>query len=264
MGVSNIESATLRLTRNLAPLRVRKLHLNDITDALRAGFEDWRACGTYAVTFAVVLPMATAFVGAAVAAPYFIPFLLPILSGLALLGPLSTLWFAALSRARERDPAATMEDATAVFDTPRRITLQRLSFIAVVLFLAWIAVAWGIYHVTLGETPSPQPLFLRMFTTAAGWEMVSAGTIIGVGFAFLMLAIGLVSFSLALDRDITTLQAISTSLSAVAHNLTFALVWGALVTAGLVIGMLPGLLGLAVVVPIFGHATWHVYRRTIR
>jgi len=261
--LSSVSFMNLLPAGNAAPLQVHKLNFDDMKDALRAGFADWRASGTYAVTFAVVLPMATAFVGAAVAAPNFIPFLLPILSGLALLGPVATMWFAALSRARERNPEATMEDAAAVFDTPRRFTLQWLSVVAVALFLAWIATAWGIYHVTLAQTPIPQPLLPRMFTTAGGWAMIGAGTAVGACYALAALALGLISFPLALDRDVSTFQALSISVNVVLHNLVFALAWGVMVTVGLIVGMLPGLVGLGVVMPVLGHATWHIYRRAI-
>ncbi len=261
--LSSISFTSLLPARNAAPLQVHKLNFDDMKDSLRAGFADWRASGTYAITFAVVLPMATAFVGAAVAAPDFIPFLLPILSGLALLGPVATMWFAALSRARERNPEATMEDAAAVFDTPRRLTLQWLSLVAVALFLAWIATAWGIYHVTLAQAPAPQPLLTRMLTTTDGWTMIGAGTAAGACYALAALALGLISFPLALDRDVSTHQALFTSVSVVRHNLVFALAWGVIVTIGLIVGMLPGLLGLGVVMPVLGHTTWHIYRRAV-
>jgi uncharacterized membrane protein len=261
--LSNADIASLYQPRRGAPLQIHQLQLHDMAEALRAGYDDWLACSTYAITFAVVLPMATAFVGASVAAPSIIPFLFPILSGLALLGPLATMWFAALSRVRERNPDATMEDAAAVFDTPRRLTLQWLAVAAVALFLAWIAAAWEIYHLTLAHAPGGQKLLTTMFSTHAGWTMIAAGTAVGMVFALAALAIGLISFPLALDRDVTAIQVISASIRAVAQNLVFSLVWGLLVTGGLILGMVPALLGLGIVMPIFGHASWHIYRRAI-
>ncbi len=245
-----------------APLHIHKLGLHDAQAALRAGFEDWRACRTDGVTLAFVLPLAAMFVGAVVAAPHFVPFLLPICAGFALLGPAATLWFTALSRAHARDADATMEDAAAMFDTPRRLTIQRLGMITVALFVAWIAIAWGIYEGTLASIDSSQPLFVRMFTTSAGWSMIGLGTLAGAVLALLALAMGLFAFPLALDRDVGTFEAMSAALRALGHNLPFALGWGALVTVALGVGVLPALLGLTLVMPVLGHATWHVYRRT--
>jgi uncharacterized membrane protein len=89
---------------------------------------------------------------------------------------------------------------------------------------------------------------------------------VGVGFLFalLVLAISVVSFPLLLDRDVGLYGAVSTSIRAVATNPSPMALWGLIVAGGLAIGMLPAFLGLIVVLPVLGHATWHLYRKVVR
>jgi uncharacterized membrane protein len=244
-----------------APFEIRKLRLRDLAEALVLGFGDLRHCRTDALTMAVIYPVAGVFVAAAVVEQVFLPFIFPICAGFALLGPLATLWFAALSRQRERGD----ESAASVFLSPRLGAIQRMSGIAILLFLAWNIVAAVIYGATLGSsTAAPQaPFFVRVFTTGAGWTMIVAGCAAGAVFAVLALAISSISFSLVLDRPVTARQAIATSVRAMMRNPLFVFVWGAVVVAGLIVGAVPFLLGLVIVLPVLGHATWHIYRRMV-
>ena len=196
------------------------------------------------------------------AAPSLTPFLFPICAGFALLGPLTSLWFAALSRARELNGTATAEAAAAVFDTPRRITIQRLGLLIVALFLAWIATAGLIYQHTLGQSGQAGGLsfFAAVFASPAGWSMLRIGCLVGFCFAITVLGVGFIAFPLALDRDVSVTQACGASLRVLFGSPLVVLAWGALVAGLLAIGIVPVLLGLALVLPVLGHASWHIYR----
>src|SRR5207249_3586876 len=137
--------------------------------------------------------------------------------------------------------------------------------ILLLLFLLWLATAGQIYIATLGPEP-PQTLaaFERgLFHSAEGSVLIAAG--IGVGFLFAVAAfvIGAVSFPLLLDRDVGMWRAIATSVKAVTQNLGVMAIWGLIVAASLVLGSIPALVGLIIVVPVLGHATWHLYRKLI-
>jgi uncharacterized membrane protein len=99
--------------------------------------------------------------------------------------------------------------------------------------------------------------------TSAGWALIVIGVGAGFLFAVLVLAISVVSFPLLLDRDVGIDTAVWASVRAVAANPGIMAVWGAIIVAGLVVGSIPALVGLAVVMPVLGHATWHLYRRMI-
>ena len=102
-----------------------------------------------------------------------------------------------------------------------------------------------------------------MFTTGAGWAMIVVGIGVGFLFALLVLAVSVVSFPLLLDRNVGIGTAVSTSMRAVAANPGIMAVWGLIVAGGLVLGSLPLFVGLVVVLPVLGHATWHLYRKVV-
>jgi uncharacterized membrane protein len=242
------------------PLEIRKMSLSDIRDALAAGYDDLKACRTDALLMAVIFPVAGIVIAGVVVVQGLLPFVFPLFSGFALLGPLATLWFAALSRQRERG-----DDSLVRVFSARRKAIQSLSAIVISMFLVWNAVAGLIYYLTLGSSPDEAgaSFFQRVFATGAGWEMIIIGCLSGAVFAIATLAVSVISFPLILDRPVTATQAVSTSFHAMARNPVFVLGWGAAVAIGLTLGTIPCLLGLVIVLPVFGHATWHVYRRMV-
>jgi uncharacterized membrane protein len=247
------------------PIDIRTVGLGELLPVLKAGFDDLRELRTDTLTIAVIYPLCGLIVAGVIADRALLPFLFPACAGFALVGPLATLWYAALSRARERTNEGLAENTLHLFHGPRGRSLRLLGGVAILLFLLWNGSAALIYYGTLGSSSAkPNAFFLvRVLTTTAGWEMTIIGCGVGVVFALIAVAIGCVSFPLALDKPVTALEAIEVSLQAMRRNPVFMLAWGAVIVAGLVIGALPGLLGLAVTLPILGHATWHVYRRII-
>ena len=249
----------------VANYEIRKAPLRDIPDVLIRGFEDARASRSGALATAAIYPLTAILLGGIVATQGLLPFLFPVCAGFALLGPLATLWFVALSRERDRTGAVSSSGAAQIFNTPRSAAIKRLAGVMVGFYLAWIAVAGVIYGMTLGTSAEriAAPFFERVFTTHAGWTMAVSGCLVGGLFALVALAIGCISFPLAIDRNVTARQALGTSVRAVLRNPVLALVWGAVVVAGLILGAIPALLGLGLILPVLGHANWHLYRKLI-
>ena len=133
------------------------------------------------------------------------------------------------------------------------------------LFVTWIATAQAIYVAAFGyETAAGIPDFARrVLTTPQGWWLIIVGCGVGFLFALIALCISVVSFPMMLDRHATAGEAMVTSLRAMAQNPVPMAAWGLIVAVLLVLGTLPFFLGLAVVIPLLGHATWHLYRETI-
>ena len=112
--------------------------------------------------------------------------------------------------------------------------------------------------------PESIPQFLHdVFTTSQGWKLILYGNAAGLVFAIAALAVSVVSFPLLLDRDVGAAVAIMTSMRAIAANPVPMAAWGLIVAVLLFVGSLPFFAGLAVVMPILGHATWHLYRKVI-
>jgi uncharacterized membrane protein len=133
------------------------------------------------------------------------------------------------------------------------------------IFLIWLAVAEAIYVATFDySAPASISQFASdVFNTSAGWKLIVFGTGVGFLFAVVALTIGAISFPLLLDRDVGAAVALLTSIRVVAANPFTMALWGFIVAALLVIGSIPFFLGLTVVVPVLGHATWHLYRKAV-
>ena len=133
------------------------------------------------------------------------------------------------------------------------------------IFLIWMAVANAIYVTYFGyAAPTSIGQFVHdLFATSAGWKLILVGNGVGFLFAVAVLMISVVSFPLMLDRHAGAGEAIATSIRAVLRNPVPMAAWGVIVAVLLVVGSLPAFLGLAVVIPLLGHATWHLYREVI-
>jgi uncharacterized membrane protein len=244
-----------------APVSIRRMELKDIRDAVKAGFDDVRHFRTDQLSIAIIYPIAAAFLAAIVVLQDFLPLVFPVCTGFALLGPMATLWFAALSRQRERND----ESVLSVFTPTRLVAIQRLAVTGIMLFVVWNVTAGIIYGVTLGSSNADAgaSFYHRVLYTNAGWTLIVIGCATGAIFAVLSLAVFFISFPLVLDRPITASHAIAISVRAMLRNPFMVLAWGAVVVLGLGLGAIPALLGIVIVLPTLGHASWHLYRRVV-
>ena len=250
---------------NPAPLTIRKIGVADLMDALKHGYDDFIAMPTHAVFLCLIYPIVALVLARLTLGYDVLPLLYPLAAGFALVGPLAAIGFYELSRQREQGREVSWRDAFDVFHSPSIGAIAALAVLLLIVFAIWIAVAQAIYVATFGYTPAASiPDFLsRVLTTPAGWTLIIVGNGIGFLFAALVLAVSVVSFPLLLDRDVGAAVAMLTSVRAVLANPLPMALWGLIVAGLLVIGMLPFFVGLAIVIPVLGHATWYLYRRVV-
>jgi uncharacterized membrane protein len=246
-------------------IKIRRISNADLAESLARGFGDFAACRTDVIMLCLIYPLIGLALAAAAVGGAALPLVFPLVSGFALLGPVAAVGLYQMSRRREEGHGISWADAFGVLQSPALGAIGALALLLVAIFCAWIGAAYGIYAATLGpEPPASLGAFAHdVILTPAGWTMIAAGIGVGLIFAVIVLTISVASFPLLLDRDVGLPTAIATSVRAVAANPGPMALWGVMVTAGLVVGSIPFLLGLAVVVPAFGHATWHLYRRLI-
>ena len=251
--------------RGLAPPAVRRITVADVREALRAGIRDFAAYRTDVLFIGVVYPIAGLILARLMAGYDMLPLVFPLVSGFALLGPAAAAGLYEMSRRRERGEDAGWTDAFRVFNSPSIAGIAILGCVLAAIFGLWLVAAMAIYGATLG-TAMPQALgsfVTEVFTTPAGWALIVFGVGVGFLFAVLTLTVSVVSFPLLLDRRVRVTTAVLTSMRVVAENPVPMMVWGLIVAGGLALGALPLLLGLIVVVPVLGHATWHLYRKSV-
>jgi len=248
-----------------APPVVRKLHPSDAFAALAEGFDEFRAMPSHLVFLAIF------YVGAGIALTAMSSFgdalqlVFPLASGFALVGPFLAVGLYEMSRRRELGAPFRLADAFVVANSPALPSLACLGLALIAVFAAWIASAQAIYGSLYGTAApaSAASFFSDVFSTDRGMLLIGLGCGVGLVFAVLVLSLTVVSFPLLLDRDVGLVPAVATSLRVTAANPLAVATWGLIVAGLLVLGALPLFIGLAVVMPVLGHATWRFYRRAV-
>ena len=244
---------------------IRRIELSDLGDALAKGLDDFAAYRTDVVFLCAIYPIVGLILARLAFGYDMLPLLFPLASGFALIGPFAAVGLYEISRERDRGGSVTWSDAFAVLHSPSLGAIVGLGLLLLAIFMLWLGAAMAIYTLTLGpEPPASIASFARaVFTTDAGWALIILGVGIGFLFALLVLATSVVSFPLLLDRDVGLRTAVATSMRAVMTNPRPMAIWGLIVAGTLVVGSIPLFLGLIIVMPVLGHATWHLYRRVV-
>jgi uncharacterized membrane protein len=251
--------------RETAPPAVRRIGLADLRSALTQGARDFEACRTDVIFLCLIYPIAGLIIARIAFNHGLLPLIFPLVAGFALIAPLFGVGLYEMSRRREQGVAKGWADAFAVLRSPAIGSILVLGLVLLALFALWLFAASFIYTVTLGpDLPISASAFARdVLTTPQGWTMIAIGMGVGFLFALAVLTISVVSFPLLLDRNVGVYRAVATSVRAVRDNPGPMAAWGLIIVAGLLIGTIPLLVGLAIALPILGHATWHLYRKVV-
>lgn len=244
---------------------VRPIGFADIGEALAKGARDFWAHPSHYIFLVIIYPVVGFVLAIWSTGGETFPLLYPIATGFALVGPLAAIGLYELSRRREAGLDDHPSHAFAVLNSPAIGAITLIAIMLAAVFMLWIATANAIYqHHFPGVAPANlAALFSEVFTTERGWQLLLWGNLAGFCFALFVLATTVVAFPLLVDRGGSPYRAIIASLKVFAASPIPILAWGLIVAALLFIGSLPLFVGLAVVLPILGHATWHLYRATM-
>ena len=243
---------------------IRTIGVADLREALARGLEDFLTVPTQLVFLGIIYPLVGLVAVQAASGRDMLPLVYPLIAGLSLLGPVLAVGLYEMSRRREQGLPVSAKNAFDVLRSPNIASIVMLGLVLFALFVVWLATARAIYDATIGHAPaSPGALVQEALDTSAGWRLILFGNLAGFVFAVVTLALSVVSFPMLVDRNVGPLVAAQTSVRAVLANPLTMAVWGLTVAGLLVLGCLPFFIGLAVVMPVLGHATWYLYRRVV-
>jgi uncharacterized membrane protein len=254
---------------SVAPVhRVRRISQNDLDWALAEGWRDFRAKRGDILVIALLYPV-LGFAAAAITIDNrLLPLFFPLVAGVSILGPAAASGFYEIARRREAGLDASWLHFLDPFRGPNRYSLEILTGCLFILFLGWLAAASTIAAVTVGYGPAvgvvgAEAFIHRVLYTSQGWTMIILGNLVGFCFAAATLVLGLVSFPMVVDGAADPWTAVMTSIRAVRENPGATVSWGLRVAGLLALGCLPAFIGLAIVLPVLGYATWHLYTRLV-
>ncbi|UYQ73071.1 DUF2189 domain-containing protein [Pelagibacterium flavum] len=244
---------------------IRTISTADVFDALGRGVSDfWRHPSHY-LFLALIYPAVGIVLAVWSAGGATFPLLYPLATGFALIGPLAAVGLYELSRRREQGEDDSPRHAFAVLKHRSIGAIVAVGAMLALVFVLWLTAAGAIYDAHFASSPPAglMALLSETFTTARGWSLLFWGNLVGLGFAFFVLATTAIAFPLLVDRGGSAGDAVVVSVRAFATNPLQLTIFGLVVAIVLFAASLPLFVGLAIALPMLGHATWHLYRKLV-
>jgi uncharacterized membrane protein len=246
---------------NLGAANLGPVIFSDMKSALYKGWCDMRRAPLYGavvasicVAFGVLLAAVTLASGQS----YWLVFAAV---GFPLFGPFTAVALYETSRRLEAEEALVFTEIFGLVLHQARRQLPSLCTIILMVFLFWFFIAHMIFALFMGlSTMTNVSSSLEIYLSPNGLTMLAVGSAVGALFALLLFMITVFALPMLLEREVDFVTAMITSFAAVQNNLILMAFWGALIAVSTFAALLPLFLGLYIVLPLFGHASWHLYR----
>ena len=243
---------------------IAELHFSDLKVALGKGLSDFRQAPIYGIVFGAIF--------AALGVVLYLQFvvwqsdisIVPLAAGFPLIGPFVAVGMYEVSRLIERGESVSWLSVMQAIYAERKRQIPSIAFVVLFIFLIWVYMAHLVFALSFGLKPLTNVMTSTdILFTREGFTMLALGTIVGGFLSFILFSITVIGIPLLVDREIDVVTAMITSFSLVLNNMVVMLSWGAIITVLLLIAMIPMFFGLVIVLPILGHATWHLYRLAV-
>ena len=244
---------------------MRTISWRDIGSALGNGLSDFRRAPLYGVLFGAIFTcggLAILAILTYLDAPWMI---LPFAIGFPLIGPFVAAGLYEVSRRLSNDEPLSWRGVLLTIFRQRERQLGWMAFVVLFIFWIWLYQVRLLIALFLGfSAPSTLEGFIQIaLTSQQGLAFLATGTLVGGALSLILFATTVIAMPLLLDTELDFVSAMITSFKSVTKNPVPMLGWGILVTLLAIIALLPAFLGIIVIFPILGHATWHLYTKTI-
>ena len=254
----------MSVTHPPAAPEINLVELSDLRESLAAGWRDFRRAPVLGAVFSAVYVLGGWLIAWAMTTKGQLWWTLPAGAGFPILGPFIACGFYEISRRLEADEPLIASQIFGVIFRQKDRQIPAIAAVIVVYFLFWNFLSHMIFALFLGKAVMTNvSSSLSVFLSMQGLMMLAFGTVVGAVFATLLFSLTVVSLPMLLDREVDFVTAMLTSFALVRESPGVMLGWGLLIATCLFVGMLPGFLGLFLVLPLVGHASWHLYRRAI-
>lgn len=243
---------------------IRTITFADVREALRLGVEDMRAAPFYSLLFGAIYALGGIMLTLMMTRLGMGYLVYPLLAGFVLIGPFVAIGLYEISRRRERGLPIDSSIFSVLWQQGGK-EIGWMSFTSLFLMTIWLYQVRLLIALFLGyHSFTTFAEFLNVvFSTPEGWTFLAVGHLVGAALSVLLFSLTVISFPLLLDRDVDFITAMIASVQSVMKNPGVMLGWALMIVVLLVIGMAPFFLGLLIILPILGHASWHLYRRVI-
>ncbi len=246
------------------PVVVRRIGVDDVYAALGAGWADFRAAPSFGLFFGGVYAAAGILIFLQLWVWEHPLWILPLALAFPLIGPFAAIGLYEVSRRRETGTPLVWAEILDTVWRQRQRQMPAMAFVVLAGFMVWLWTAAMLIAIFLGRMSAATYSDLgTLLASTNGMGLLLVGSAVGAAIAFVMFSVTAVSLPLLLDREIDFVTAMAASASVVRQNLRPMLSWAWIIAAGLAAAMVPFFLGLVIVLPVLGHATWHIYRKTI-
>lgn len=243
---------------------INTLATADLRAALRAGWADMRRAPMFGLFFSAVYVAGGLFLWWAITTKGQVWWTIPITLGFPLLGPFMAVGFYEISRRLEAGQPLTWGGVLGVIFREKDRQIPSVAAVVVVFFLFWNFLAHMIFALFMGlQVMTNISSSFEAFVTPNGLAMLAVGTVVGAVFSAVLYSMTVVALPMLVDREVDFVTAMLTSLEVVKQNPAVMLGWGIVIATLLFCAMIPAFLGLFIVLPLLGHASWHVYRRAL-
>ena len=247
-----------------APGAVRIVTAEDLRQSLAAGWADMRRAPQFGLFFAAVYVAGGWLLWWALTTAGQVWWTIPITLGFPLLGPFVAVGLYEVSRRIEAGDRLDWPGVLGVILRQKDRQIPSIAAVVVVFFLFWNFLAHMIFALFMGlQVMTNISSSFDAFLTPNGLAMLAVGSAVGAVFAAILYSMTVVALPMLLDREVDFVTAMLTSMAVVRASPLPMLGWGVLIAVLLFVGMVPGFLGLFVVLPLLGHASWHLYRRAM-